>query len=49
MIHAIKSKNEQRLAGLNQRNQAIYTQFQEAQKKRDERLPDCVLSALPRK
>ncbi len=37
MMHAIKSKNEQRLASLNQRNQAIHTQLQEEQKKRDEK------------
>ncbi len=36
-MHAIKSKNEQRLASLNQRNQAIHTQLQEEQKKRDEK------------
>jgi hypothetical protein len=37
MMRAIKSKNEQRLASLNQRNQAIHTQLQEEQKKRDEK------------
>ena len=37
MMRAIKSKSEQRLASLNRRDQAIHTQLEEEQKKRDEK------------
>ena len=37
MMRAIKSKSEQRLASLDRRNQAIHTQLEEEQKKRDEK------------
>ena len=36
-MRAIKSKSEQRLASLNRRDQAIHTQLEEEQKKRDEK------------